>query len=141
MSIVKTGAYEELIGGVSRRLVLRNGEIERFEIQYAPFGIFTLFDQLIGRGDPPQVRHVRDLLALALVGGGMSDREADDLIAGLPPSENIALRGTAQRLIGITFMPSAVDGRKKKEAGSRQPASGPVMDATAPPPASGTSAA
>ena len=141
MTIAKTGAYEEPLGGVSRRLVLHNGEIERFEIQYAPFGVFTLFDQLFGRGDPPQVRHVRDMLALALVGGGMSDLAADDLIASLPPSENIALRGTLQRLLGLTFMPSVLDGRKKKEAGSRRSKSAPVMDVTAPPPASETSAA
>jgi hypothetical protein len=52
--------HEEEIGGQSRRLLLRNGEIERFEAQYAPFGFFDLFDQLFGRGPAPQVRHVRE---------------------------------------------------------------------------------
>lgn len=113
--------YEEQIGGQARRLLLRNGEIERFELQFAPFGIFELFDQLFGRGPAPQVRHVRDLVALGLVGGGMSDRAADDLIAGLPPSENMALRQVAQRLLGVTFMPDVLDApRKKRAAGSRK---------------------
>ena len=76
--------YEEEIGGIRRRLLLRNGEIERFESQYSPFGIFELFDQLMGRGSPPQVRQIRDLIALGLVSGGMTERAADDLIEGSP---------------------------------------------------------
>ena len=121
MSIAKTGVYEEEIGGESRRLLLRNGEIERFEIQYAPFGIFELFDQLFGRGPAPQARHVRDLIALGLVGGGMTDKAADALVASLPPSENLTLRMTAQRLLGITFIPAVLDEQPKKPgAGSRK---------------------
>ncbi|WP_193217636.1 GTA-gp10 family protein [Roseobacter sp. TSBP12] len=119
MAISGTGAYEEEIGGESRRLLLRNAEIERFEQQY-DFGVFQLFDQLFGRGDAPKVSHVRDIVALALVGGGMTDRAADALIASLPPSDNLSLRLTAQRLLGVTFIPAAlVDGDKKKAAGSR----------------------
>lgn len=117
MAISQSGAHEEEIGGVRRRLLLRNGEIERFEVQHAPFGIFALWDQLFGRGEPPQVRHVRDLVALGLVGGGMSDRAADDLVASLPPSQNIALRAMAQRLLGVTFIPAVLD-KKKQPAGS-----------------------
>jgi hypothetical protein len=134
-------AYEEDIGGQTRRLLLRNGEIERFEVQYAPFGIFALWEQLFGRGDQPQVRHVRDLIALGLVGGGMKDREADELVASLPPSENLALRQIAQRLLGVTFMPAVAErAAKKKEAGSRRSRSGVTPDTT-PAPASPTSAA
>lgn len=122
MAISETGAYQEEIGGASRRLILRNGEIERFEIQYAPFGIFELWDQLFGRGGTPQVRHVRDIVALGLVGGGMSDRAADDLVASLPPSENMRLRAVAQRLLGVTFIPDVLSvEHKKKEHGSRKP--------------------
>ncbi len=132
--------YEEEIGGMRRRLLLRNGEIERFEIQHAPFGVFGFWDQLFGRGDAPQVRHVRDLVALGLVGGGMSDREADDLIASLPPSENMALRGVAQRLLGVTFLPAVRERQpKKKEAGSRRPKADATPDMT-PDPGSPTSA-
>lgn len=141
MAISGTGAYEEEVGGVRRRLLLRNGEIERFEAQYAPFGVFELWGQLFGQGQAPQVRHVRDLVALGLVGGGMTDRAADELMASLPPSENIALRGTAQRLLGITFLPSVMDaGSKKKEAGSPRRKRTAKSDMT-PPPASEISAA
>ena len=142
MAIANTGAgHDEMIGGQSRRLLLRNGEIERFEIQYNPFGIFALWEQLFGRGDQPQVRHVRDLIALGLVGGGMKDREADELVASLPPSENLALRGVAQRLLGVTFLPAVAERTpKKKEAGSRRSRNGVKPDMT-PDPASPISAA
>jgi hypothetical protein len=142
VAIVPLGGHEEEIGGVRRRLLLRNGEIERFEAQYAPFGIFALWDQLFGRGQAPQVRHVRDIVALGLVGGGMSDRAADDLVAGLPPSENLALREAARRLLGVTFMPDVLDGRpRKKRAGSANASDAPSQQDTTPPPASETSAA
>lgn len=111
-------ALVERIGGESRRLLLRNAEIERFEVQYAPFGIFELWDQLIGKAAPPQVRHVRDLVALGLIGGGMDDVKADALLASLPPSENLFLRGVAVRLLGLAFVPAAVK-PQKKSAGSR----------------------
>lgn len=117
MSIMSTAAYEEEIGGQPRRLLLRNGEIERFEVQHQ-IGIFEVWDQLFGRGRQPQARHVRDLVALALVGGGMTDRAADDLITSQPPSENLHLLAVAKRLLGVTFVPTILDADKKKEAGS-----------------------
>jgi len=142
MSIAKTGVYEERIGGENRRLLLRNGEIERFEAQYAPFGIFELFDQLFGRGPAPQVRHVRDLIALGLVGAGMTDKAADDLLAAIPPSENLNLRLAAQRLLGVTFIPAVLDGQTKKPgAGSRKGESGQPQSVTMPEGKSATSAA
>lgn len=122
MSILSTArdGYEVEIGGATRRLLLRNGEIERFEEQYAPFGIFALWDQLFGRGEPPQARHCRDLVALALVGGGLSDLDADRLVRELPPSENPRLRTLAQAVLGLAFLPapSTEDAQKKSEAGS-----------------------
>ena len=137
MAIARTDGYEEEIGGVRRRFLLRNGEIERFEVQHAPFGIFELWDQLCGRG-APQVRHVRDILALALVGGGMPDRLADEVIAALPPSENMTLRALALRVLGVTFLPQVMEPTRKK-AGSRRGAMTGPSD-TMPPPASATSA-
>ncbi|MBN8189282.1 gene transfer agent family protein [Salipiger thiooxidans] len=125
MSIAQTGAYEEEVGGKSRRLLLRNREIERFEAQY-DVGIFELWDQLFGRGGrAPQARHVRDLVALALVGGGMSDRAAEDLVADLPPSENMRLRQIAQRVLGVAFIPAVLGEDKKKADGSGADASAP----------------
>lgn len=134
--------HEETIGGKPCRLLLRNGEIERFEVQHAPFGVFALWDQLFGRGAAPQVRHVRDIVALGLVGGGMTDRAADQLIADLPPSENMALRQIAQRLLGVTFMPAVLDGAtRKKRVGSGSASATPGQSDTTPLPASPTSAA
>jgi hypothetical protein len=143
MAVAATGAYEEEIGGLRRRLVLRNGEIERFEVQHAPFGVFALWDQLFGHGNPPQVRHVRDLIALGLIGGGMADRAADDLVAGLPPSENLELRRIAQRLLGVTFLPAVLGAEKKSEAGSDGGGAGARggRPGTTPAPESQTSAA
>jgi len=114
MTIAATGAYEEELGGAYRPLVLRNGEIERFE-QHHDLGIFGLWDQLFGRGPAPQARHIRDLLALALVGGGMSNRAADDLISSLPPSENLRLREIATRVLGVTFLPAVLEEDVKKK--------------------------
>jgi hypothetical protein len=142
VAIAQRGGHDEEIGGVRRRLLLRNGEIERFETQYAPFGIFALWDQLFGRGQAPQVRHVRDIVALGLVGGGMSDRAADHLIADLPPSEYLALREVARRLVGVTFMPAVLEGApRKKRGGSANASSAPSRPDTTPLPKSGTSAA
>jgi hypothetical protein len=142
MAISSTAPHvEEQIGGQRRRLLLRNGEIERFEAQHAPLGIFELFDQLFGRGPAPQVRHVRDLVALGLVGGGMTDRAADDLVASLPPSDNLDLRSTAQRLLGVTFIPAVLDKpAKKRGAGSRKGAADQPLLTTTPEAGSETSA-
>lgn len=135
MSILQTAAYEEEIGGVRRRLVLRNGEIERFEAQYPDFGIFEFWDQLFGRSKQPRAGHCRDLVALGLVGGGMSDRAADELIAAQGPEQNLFLRGVAQRLLGVTFLPSVLDAdsrgtSKKNGAGSRRKSAKPSSDMT-----------
>ncbi|MGZ9812036.1 hypothetical protein ACXN5S_16355 [Pseudoroseicyclus sp. H15] len=155
MAVANTARFEEEIGGQLRPLLLRNGEIERFEAQYAPLGLYELFDGLRGQGRAPQVRHVRDLLALGLIGGGMSDRLADALIAGLGPEHDLALRGTALRLLYFTLVPALYAGAgeagdkaasKKNEAGSPSEAARDGAEASGPaattrPPASGTSAA
>jgi len=142
VAIAGTGAYEEEIGGARRRLVLRNGEIERFEEQH-DLGIFELFEQLMGRGArQPQVRHVRDLVALGLVGGGMADRAADALVAGLGPEHNLDLRQFARALLGVTFLPAvreaAKDAKKPDGSGDDSAEASPIGT---PGPGSETSAA
>ena len=118
MAVARTSAeLVEVIGGESRRLILRNIEIERFEVQYAPFGIFDLWDQVI-HGNIRRACHARDLVALGLIGAGMADVKADTLIESLPPSENLFLRGVAVRLLGLAFVPAAVK-PQTKSAGSR----------------------
>lgn len=104
------GGTIQQLGGESRPLILRNGEIERFERQH-DLGIFTMLDQLIGKGDP-QARHCRDLVALGLVGGGLNDKSADKLVDDMPPNENHLIRAMAQDLLFAAFVPSA--DRKKK---------------------------
>ena len=114
------GGTMEQLGGESRPLVLRNGEIERFERQH-DLGIFAMLDQLLGKGEP-QARHCRDLVALGLVGGGLNDKSADALIDGLPPSENHRIRAMAQDLLLAAFIPP--EELKKKvddSAGSSAP--------------------
>lgn len=104
------------LGGQSRPLLLRNAEIERFETQH-DLGIFAMLDRLFGQGANPQARHVRDLVALGLVGAGMNDRAADGLISSLPPSENHRLRQIASDLVLIAFIPEKPE-KKSVSAGS-----------------------
>ena len=105
------------LGGQSRPLVLRNGEIERFEKQYDT-GIFQLFDQLLGRGNAPQVRHCRDLVALGLVGGGLTDRAADEIVQDLGPSANVMVRAIAQDLVMAAFVDPELLKKKVSPDGS-----------------------
>ncbi len=108
------GGIIEQLGGESRPLILRNGEIERFERQHG-LGIFAMLDQLLGKGDP-QARHCRDLVALGLVGAGLPDKTADKIVDDLPPSENHRIRAMAQDLVLAAFIPA--DLKKKEVDGS-----------------------
>lgn len=113
------GGTIEQLGGESRPLILRNGEIERFERQHG-LGIFAALDQLLGKGEV-QSRHCRDLVALGLVGGGLNDKSADKLVDDLPPHENHRIRSMAQDLVLAAFVPP--EDRKKKvddQAGSSE---------------------
>lgn len=111
------GGIVEQLGGESRPLILRNGEIERFERQHG-LGIFAMLDQLLGKGEP-QARHCRDLVALGLVGGGLADKSADKIVADLPPHENHRVRAMAQDLILAAFIPPDLDKKKATDlAGS-----------------------
>ena len=111
-----TGGIVEEIDGARRPLVLRNGEIERFEEHHAPLGIFEMLDRLYGRGDQPQARHVRDLVALGLMGGGMSETAVDAVMRTLGPDRNVDLRGIATRLVTAAFLPPK-DGKTPKKRG------------------------
>lgn len=104
------------LGGKSRPLILRNAEIERFEDQHQ-VGMFTMLDRLFGRAEAAQVRHIRDLVALGLVGGGLPDRAADDIVSAMPPSANHQLRQVASDLLLIAFLPDNPQ-KKSGEDGS-----------------------
>lgn len=98
------GGLVETLAGAPRAMILRNGEIERFEDHY-PSGIFAAWDGFFQRAPKPTVRQVRDLVALGLVGGGMDDAAADKLVADLGPEHNLTLYSIAQGLVGVAFMP------------------------------------
>lgn len=101
------GVVEEL-GGESRPLVLTQGAIERFEEQHK-MGIYLMLDLVMQNA--ARSNHIRDIVALALVGGGMSDLQADTLIRSQPPQENIALRVVANNVLLAAFI--APDAEKK----------------------------
>ena len=107
MAISQTGVFRDTVGGKEYPLKLRNGEIERFEMQHAPLGLYELFDQLAGNGPAPQVRHVRDIVALGLVGGFMdasttapslAPREPLRCLSPLPKSFSAPISSSTTRL-------------------------------------------
>ena len=109
------GGVVEYIGDTSYTFRLRNREIERFEDKHR--GIFELWDGFFNDGKKPTSKEVRDILALALVGGGMKDHEADAVILRATPEDLIRLFQIAQAVVGIAFLPDAfakADGLKKK---------------------------
>ena len=123
------GGLAEELASQSRILVLRNGEIERFEDRHG--GIFQLWDGFFGRALRPTTTQVRDLVALGLVGGGMSDAEADRLMESLGPDQNMRIYQIAQALVGVAFYPDTAEGGGDDPA---PPAPGDDAKKTAPAP-------
>jgi hypothetical protein len=101
------GGVAEYLGGTSYVFKLRNREIERFEDKHR--GIFDLWEGFFERGSKPTSREVRDILALGLVGGGMKDHDADDIISKANPDDLLRMYQIAQAVIGIAFMPDIGD--------------------------------
>lgn len=100
------GGVVEYIDDTSYTFLLRNREIERFEDKHR--GIFELWDGFFGRGQKPTSKEVRDILALALVGGGMKDHEADKVLEGCTPADLLRLFQIGQAVVGVAFMPDAM---------------------------------
>jgi hypothetical protein len=114
------GGVVEYLGGTSYTFVLRNREIERFEDKHR--GIFEFWDGIFGRGKKPTSTEVRDLVALGLVGGGMKDAEADKIVSACGPDDLLRMFQLAQAIIGVAFMPDAMDqASKKKTRRARSP--------------------
>lgn len=107
------GGVVEYIGDTSYVFLLRNREIERFEDKHR--GIFDFWEGVFGRGQKPTSTEIRNLLALALVGGGMKDAEADKVIRSATPADLMRLYQIAQAVIGVAFMPDAVEDTAKKK--------------------------
>ncbi len=115
------GGVVEYLGDASYTFLLRNREIERFEDKHR--GIFEVWEGFFGRGKKPTSQEVRDLIALALVGGGKKDHEADQIVGTCGPDKLMELYQIAQAVLGIAFMPDAMDeasSKKKTEAESSQ---------------------
>ena len=107
------GGVVEYLGGTSYTFVLRNREIERFEDKHR--GIFDLWEGFFNEGKKPTSREVRDILALGLVGGGMKDHEADNVVSKCTPEDLMRMYAIAQAVVGVAFMPDVADeGSKKK---------------------------
>jgi hypothetical protein len=107
------GGVVEYIGGTSYVFLLRNREIERFEDKHR--GIFDFWEGVFGRGTKPTSTEIRNLLALALVGGGLKDSEADKVMSAATPADLMRLYQIAQAVIGVAFMPDAVEDNSKKK--------------------------
>ena len=107
------GGIVEEIDGVTHTFLLRNREIERFEDKHR--GIFELWEGFFERGKKPTSSEVRDLLALALVGGGKKDVEADAIIQGAGPDCLLRFYAIANAVVGVAFMPDVADADLKKK--------------------------
>ena len=114
------GGVVEYINGTSYVFVLRNREIERFEDKHR--GIFDFWEGVFGRGKKPSSKEVRDLVALGLVGGGLKDHEADNVLQQSGPDQLMHLFQLAQAIVGVAFMPDAMDeAASKKKISEDQP--------------------
>lgn len=107
------GGVVEEIDGVTYTLILRNREIERFEDKHR--GIFEVWDGFFGRGKKPTTTEVKDLLALALVGGGRNDKQADLIVESGGPEMLFKFYQIAQAVLGVAFMPDAFDEAESKK--------------------------
>lgn len=115
------GGVVEEIDGVTYTLILRNREIERFEDKHR--GIFEIWDGFFSRGQKPSSNEVKDLIALALVGGGLTDKQADIIVEKGGPESLFKFYQIAQAVLGVAFMPDAFE-----EAESKKKETSPTED-------------
>lgn len=106
-AVAPRGGLVEYIGARSHVLLLRLGEIERFEDRHR--GIFELWDGFFGKARKPTSREVRELIALGLVGGGMKDHEADAVLGEATPGDLLRFYAIAQAVLGVAFLPDAAE--------------------------------
>lgn len=89
------------LGGETRPLNLLQGGIERFERQHK-HGIYRLFLE-VSSGTALSY-HCRDVVALGLVGGGMTDKQADDLMQTLRSQDIIQIQSITIELLRAAFV-------------------------------------
>jgi len=121
------GALREEVGGVTRLLKLRNREIERFEDRNR--GVFDLWDGFMGHSQKPTLGECRDLLSLGLVGGGLEDHLASEVVSALGPDQARLIYKLAQALVGVAFYPdwASDDEPASEETGKKDTAPHPGM--------------
>jgi len=107
------GGIVEEIDGVTYTLLLRCREIERFEDMHR--GIFDVWEGFFGRANKPTSKEVRDIIALALVGGGKKDADADRLVENATPADLFRFYQISQAVLGVAFMPDAFDEAELKK--------------------------
>lgn len=110
------GGLVETIDEQTYVFKLRNREIERFEDAHR--SIFDLSDGFQGRGKTPSYQEVRDLVALALVGGGLADEKADKVISDTGPDSAKRLFAIASAALGVAFFPDLLE-QLEKEKGAK----------------------
>lgn len=125
------GGITAEIGGKTRTLLLRTGEIELFEERYDPLGLYDVIARFVQGQPSPQVRHCRDLVELGLIGGGLDASVVGKLVSAMGPEHNLFIKSIAHRLIMAPFAPTTEDDKP------RPPASGdvetsPQADTTSP---------
>ena len=105
------------LGGESRPMILTLAEVERFEEQYSPIGIFDVLGRILDPKSSPQVRHCRDIVILGLIGGGMDPKAANDLVMKQPLAQSLVVRNLAQQLLFAAFIPPTEDDDDTPPAG------------------------
>jgi hypothetical protein len=111
------GGLVEELGEATHTFILRNREIERFEDKHR--GIFDLWDGFYRGGTKPTSKEVRDLLALALVGGGLKDAQADKVLSDCTPGDLLRLYEIARAVLGIAFMPDFDENPEPKKKAAK----------------------
>lgn len=100
------GGFTDTLAGHVRTFCLTNAEIERFEDKHR--GVFALWDAFFSNGQSPTATEVKDILALGLIGGGMTPPDADRVVKDLKPEHLLEAYQLAQAVLGAAFMPDAV---------------------------------
>ena len=102
------GGVAAEIGGTRVTLRLTLGEIERYEDKHER-GIYGLFQSCLDDARPPRYSEVRDLISLAVVGGGKTPEEAAELMRREGPERMLRHRTLAQELMIATLVPAQED--------------------------------
>lgn len=91
------------LAGEERALLLRMGEIEKYEDRFG--GIYALMDRFAGDGVFPDSREVLAILRLGMIGAGETPQTAQDVIDGIETGELLMCAAAAQKLVMAAMTP------------------------------------